>query len=123
MANRQSRGESAYHGGVAAEAIVARAYQDLGLDVAETRWRGAAGEIDLILRDHEQVVFVEVKKSRSFERALNRISARQRARIAVAAEEFIGTQPKGSLTDVRFDVALVNDRGEMQVIENAFGAW
>jgi putative endonuclease len=38
-----------------------------------------------------------------------------------SAEEYLGTQPNGSLTEVRFDVALVNGHGEMKIIENAFG--
>ena len=42
-------------------------------------------------------------------------------RIYASAEEFLGTQPLGSLTDVRFDVALVGGTGDMQIIENAFG--
>ena len=62
---------------------------------------------------------VEVKKSRSFARAADRLSQRQIGRLMQAAEEFLSTQPRGSLTDVRFDVALVNARGEIKVIENA----
>jgi putative endonuclease len=45
----------------------------------------------------------------------------QMRRIYRCAEEYLGTQPLGSLTDVRFDVALMNGRGETRIIENAFG--
>ncbi len=85
------------------------------------RWRGAAGEIDLILRDGETLVFVEVKKSRSFARAADRLSPAQMHRIAAAAAEFLGTQPRGQLSDMRFDVALVDGSGEVRIVENAFG--
>jgi putative endonuclease len=36
-------------------------------------------------------------------------------------KEYLGKIPNGSLTDVRFDVALVNALGEVRIIENAFG--
>ncbi len=42
-------------------------------------------------------------------------------RICASAEEYLGTQPRGQLTDVRFDVALVDGQGVVRVIENAFG--
>ncbi|WP_245216308.1 YraN family protein [Sagittula salina] len=112
-----------YEAGLSAELRVAQDYERRGFPVARRRWRGMGGEIDLIFRDGEGLVFVEVKKSRSFERALERLTARQIARLRVAAEEYLGTQPKGSLTEVRFDVALVNGQGEMRVIENALCGW
>lgn len=121
MANRQSRGETAYHGGIAAEAIVAREYEALGLQVAETRWRGAAGEIDLIVRDRDAVVFVEVKKSRNFAQAALRLGPHQMERIYTAGAEFLAGEPKGQLTDARFDVALVDAQGRVQIHENAIG--
>ena len=85
------------------------------------RWRGQGGEIDLILRDGDGLIFVEVKQSRCLARAAESLSHRQMQRICASAEEFLGTQPRGSLTDVRFDLALVDQRGDMQIIENAFG--
>ena len=42
-------------------------------------------------------------------------------RLMAAAEEFAGSQPRGSLTDMRFDVALMDCHGMIRVIENAFG--
>lgn len=68
----------------------------------------AAPEIDLILRDGAALIFVEVKQSRSFARAAESLSARQMQRIYRSAEEFLAGEPAGSLTEVRFDVALVD---------------
>ena len=39
------------------------------------------------------------------------------------AEEYLGTLPSGNLTDVRFDVALVDGHGQVSVLENAFCGW
>ncbi len=120
-AQSKKRGEVAFYSGDAAEQIVARDYEARGLTVAHRRWRGAGGEIDLIARDGEQIVFVEVKKSRTRSRAAERISARQVARIQASAGAFLASEPLGQLTEVRFDVALVDALGSFEIIENAFG--
>ena len=73
------------------------------------------------MRDGTGLVFVEVKKARCLARAAESLSTRQMQRIALAAEEFLGGEPAGSLTEVRFDVALVDGQGQTQIIENAFG--
>ncbi|KJZ20809.1 YraN family protein [Loktanella sp. S4079] len=113
-------GTTGYHAGYAAEDIVARDYERRNHAVAARRWRGTSGEVDLVMRDGPTVVFVEVKKSRSFGRAATRLGRKQMDRICGAATEFIANEPKGQLTDVRFDLAVVNEQGAVQVIENAF---
>ncbi|MWD26806.1 hypothetical protein E0K89_004875 [Aquicoccus sp. SCR17] len=114
-------GATSYHAGLAAEDCVARDYVSRGYPVAARRWRGAGGEVDLIARDGDGLIFIEVKKARDFARAAERLSQRQMRRIYDAAAEFLGTQPRGQLTPVRFDVALVDGYGRMSLIENAFG--
>ncbi|MBD3665826.1 YraN family protein [Sulfitobacter aestuariivivens] len=117
----QHRGQMAYEAGAAAECRIAQDYARRGYAVARRRWRGKGGEIDLILRDGDDLIFVEVKKSRDFHRAAENLTARQMQRICNAAEEFLADEPSGSLTNVRFDVALVDQHGQTQIIENAFG--
>ena len=80
------------------------------------------GEIDLIMRNGTQVVFVEVKKSGGFARAATRLQRRQMDGLVAAGSEFLASAPMGQLTDVRFDLALVNGIGDAQIIENAFDA-
>jgi putative endonuclease len=118
---RRTRGLVSYHAGLAAENRIAQDYARRGYSLAATRWRGKAGEIDLILRDGTGLIFVEVKKARDFDRAAESLSLRQMRRLCSAAEEFMGLEPGGSLTAARFDVALVNAGGETRIIENAFG--
>ena len=117
------RGRINDQAGRAAEDIVARSYARRGCGEAARRWRGRGGEIDLIVRDGDALVFVEVKKSRSHAAAVQRITRRQMDRICMAACEFVGTEPRGSLTPMRFDVATVDQTGDVRVIENAFGGW
>jgi putative endonuclease len=108
-----------YHAGLAAEDMVLRSYQSAGYTLQARRFRGLRGEIDLVLGRGAAVIFVEVKKSKSFEAAMARIGAGQIARIYNTANEYLGTQPNGLLTEARFDVALVNSHGEVKVLENA----
>lgn len=110
-----------YHSGVSAENRIAMDYEHRGYRIVHHRWRGTGGEIDLIVRDASALVFVEVKQSRDFARAAERLSRRQMARIYASAEHFLANEPDGQLTNVRFDVALVNETGDFQIIENAFG--
>lgn len=111
-----------YHAGLAAEDLIARDYRRRGHQIVAQRWRGRRGEIDLIVRDDNSIVFVEVKQSRDFDSALSHVRPAQARRLYAAGEEFLATQPDGSLTDVRFDVALVNGSGAVQILENAFSA-
>ncbi|WP_417723531.1 YraN family protein [Salipiger sp.] len=117
---RSMRGAMAHQAGLAAEARIAQDYERRGYPLARARWRGKSGEIDLVFRDGDGLVFVEVKKSRSHDRALQHLTRRQIHRLMRAAEEYAGTQPKGLLTEVRFDVALVDSHGIFRVMENAF---
>ena len=118
---RHLRGKTAYLSGLAAEESVLRLYHASGMEVLETRWRGSRAEIDLILKDGDVVVFVEVKKSRSFDAALLSLGPAQRRRIAQAATEYLGHAGLGQLTDIRFDLAMVNGIGAVDILENAFG--
>ncbi|NVK47195.1 MAG: YraN family protein [Rhodobacteraceae bacterium] len=117
--SRRTRGAQAYHFGLSAEDIVARHYTERGYEVLERRWRGAGGEIDLIFRNGDEIVFVEVKASKTHARASASLGARQQARLCASAEDYIGRLPSGLLTPMRIDVALVNGAGEVACLENA----
>ncbi len=119
--NRARRSQTSHYAGAAAEDIVARDYVRRAGQIAHRRWRGQSGEVDLIAREGARVVFIEVKKSSSFARASERLSPRQRTRICRAAEEFVANEPHGQLTEMRFDLALVDSVGAVHIIENAFG--
>jgi len=114
-------GKTSYLAGLVAEDSVAALYAGRGHAIAARRWRGTRGEIDLIARDGDGVVFIEVKKARDFARAAERLTSAQIKRIYTAASEFLCHEPRGQDTEVRFDVALVNGAGQARIIENAIG--
>lgn len=112
-------GAVSYYGGVAAEDAVARHYVETGHQIAARRWRSPAGEIDLIARKDGRVVFIEVKRARDIDRAAERLGARQLGRIQRSAEAYLGSEPDGTDTEARIDLALVDGTGRIDVIENA----
>jgi len=114
-------GLTSYCAGLSAEEQVAADYTRRGHDTRSHRWRGITGEIDLITQNGDGLIFVEVKKSRDFTRAADSLGRRQMQRIYATASEYLGQMPMGQDTSVRFDVALVNQSGDIQIIENAFG--
>ncbi|SDJ90256.1 YraN family protein [Aliiruegeria lutimaris] len=114
-------GARSYHAGLAAEQIVARYYRERGLVLREQRWRGAAGEVDVIFAEGAGLVFVEVKASDNFESAAAHLGPRQMERIYAAAGEYLGQMPLGQATETRFDVALVDGAGRVEILEAAFG--
>jgi putative endonuclease len=115
-------GAVSYHAGLSAEEQVAQFYERSGRLVCARRWRGTAGEIDLVARDGDAVIFIEVKQSSTHALAAEHLSPRQMARIYATASEFLAGEPAGQLTDCRFDVALVDGTGQIEILENAFSA-
>lgn len=118
-APKRARGAMAHARGVAGEEQVKRHYERRGAQCIAQRWRGQAGEIDLVFRHGQDIICVEVKASRTHARAAEMLRPQQMQRLCLAAEEFLGTLPTGSLTPMRFDVALLDDRGEIDIVENA----
>ncbi len=115
---KRRAGKAAYLTGLAAEDTVARHYQDRGFTLLETRWRGICGEIDLIFTGPSGLVFVEVKKARTFDQAAERLTLRQLSRIAKSAEDYVGNHFGDPFVLTRLDLAMVDARGRVDVMEN-----
>ena len=118
--SRRDRGRRAYNAGIAAEERAAKLYVEAGLQLLQTRWRGRGGEIDLILADGDEIVFAEVKQARDHEAAIASLRPAQAARIHAAAAEYLAHCPNGQLTDMRFDLAVVDDAGRCDILEGFF---
>lgn len=107
--------------GIAAEDTAARLYEGEGARILARRARTPAGEIDLILAEAGEVVFVEVKARKTFAAAKASLSARQQARLYAAAEVWLGENGHSSLTPCRFDLVVVDATGAPSRIKAAFG--
>ncbi|MFD0859666.1 YraN family protein [Roseovarius aquimarinus] len=117
---RRDRGRRAYNSGLAAEERAVALYRAAGLRLLETRWRGKSGEIDLILDDGGEIVFAEVKQARSHDGAIASLGVAQMRRIHAAASEYLAHCPKGQLSDIRFDLAVVDQAGRCDILEGFF---
>jgi putative endonuclease len=111
-------GRTAYEGGLAAEDSVLRDYQSRGYQLREVRWRGRCGEIDLIFEYAATYVFVEVKKAATHDIAATRLTEKQLWRIARSAEDYIGSHAPDPLTPMRLDLAMVDGKGRVHLLEN-----
>lgn len=118
---KQRRGKRAFLAGQSAERAVAKAYDQAGVALLAKRWRGKSGEIDLIFLQDGIYIFCEVKAAPTHDLALERLRPAQMRRIKAAASEYMSCTPKGQLSDVRFDLAVVNGQGQVRILENAFG--
>jgi putative endonuclease len=104
--------------GIAGEEIAARYYNSLFGTVLARRVRTPAGEIDLIVALGTLTVFVEVKSRKSLHEAAHALSQSQAGRIVSAAECWMAKQGRDG--DMRFDLALTDRQGRLEVIENVF---
>ncbi|NLY11515.1 MAG: YraN family protein [Firmicutes bacterium] len=84
--------------------------QQQGLDLLEQNWRTRYGEIDLIMKDKEVVVFVEVKyrANTNFGSPFEALDCKKIATIRKVAQQYI-TQKKIA-NEVRFDVVGITGR-------------
>lgn len=115
-------GKVNYLAGLSAEDQVARRYAREGHVILSRRWRGRGGEIDLVAQKGAEIVFIEVKKSRSHARAAERLSHRQLSRIHRSAEDYLGHMPAGAQTACRVDVALLDSLGRIDIVPNVLCA-
>lgn len=77
-----------------------------GLELVTRNFRCRYGEIDLVMRDHDTLVVVEVRcrDGISLARAALTVDASKQARLARAALAFIAEHPEFDMTPLRFDV-------------------
>jgi len=120
---KTSRGRSATFSGAAAETRTARRYEADGWRVMARNWRAdrlhGGGEIDLIVARGDMLTFVEVKTRRSLGEAAVALRPAQRLRLEAAALRFSELHGEG-LGEMRFDLALCDRDGRLEVLENAF---
>lgn len=111
--------------GAYGERVAVRYLVNQGMALLERNWRGTAGEIDIIVRDGDALVFCEVKTRRSetFGTPAEAVVPAKMRRLRRLAREWMaarGLRPR----DVRFDVVSVRPQasGAAQV-EHLRGAF
>jgi putative endonuclease len=105
---RIARGKEAHRAGLKAEFWASVFLMLKGYRILARRHKTHVGEIDLIARRGNALVFVEVKSRLASASAAEALLSRQQARLARAAELYVANHPKLALLDIRFDVVLLS---------------
>lgn len=106
------------------EELAAAYLTGLGFEIIERNARGRTGELDLVCRQGDTLVFVEVKTRGPGSRARpdQAVNPRKRGRLARAAAAWLGRRNMWD-RPCRFDVVAVTLDGERTTVrhyENAF---
>lgn len=107
MSNKRKR---AYRRGHLAEYLAAIALLLKGYRIVVRRFKTPVGEVDLIARKGDLIIFVEVKARSSHNTALDSITLTAQRRIEAAAHWWLSQQRDGSRLSWRFDVITVVPR-------------
>lgn len=96
--------------------------QAQGLRLLERNYRCRVGEIDLIMRDGEALVFVEVRlrSNPNFGGALMSVDRFKRARLTACAQHYL--QTTRSSCAARFDIIAIDAGERLDWLRNAFEA-
>ena len=106
--------------GAQAEKLAAQYLQRQGLTLVESNYRCRMGEIDLILRDGETLVFAEVRQrsSNDFGGAAASINGRKQMKLILTAEHYLTSLSR--MPPCRFDAVLLDAAGNIEWLKNAF---
>lgn len=96
-----------------------------GMQLIARNYRCRYGEIDLVMRDGDCVVFVEVKRRKHarFGTPLEMVSISKQGKLRFAAEHYIATNKIPAQQAMRFDVVGILSDGiesSVQWVQNAF---
>jgi putative endonuclease len=113
---------AAFRTGLSAEARAAAYLMAKGYRILAKRFRTPHGEIDLVARRRNLLVFVEVKARASLDEAAYAVTPRQQRRIIDAAQGWLVSHPEHAEFDMRFDVMLIAPRHLPRHLLAAFDA-
>ena len=96
-----------------------------GLQLIARNFNCRYGELDLVMRDREVIVFLEVRyrRSKGFGGALDSVGAAKRDRLSKAASLFLQANPALGRQPCRFDVMAIGGTPDSPSIDwqrNAF---
>lgn len=97
----------AWRWGKFAEKLAANYLRMKGYHILHHRYKSPVGEIDLIAKSRDAVIFVEVKARKTKAEAAESISPYQKRRITKAASFFLQQMKGETPQTVRFDVVLI----------------
>jgi putative endonuclease len=113
---------AAFRTGLSAETRAAAFLMAKGYRILAKRFRTPYGEIDLVARRRNVLVFVEVKARATLDDAAYAVTPRQQRRIIDAAQAWLMAHPEHAEFDMRFDAMLIAPRRLPRHLLAAFDA-
>lgn len=107
--------------GAEKEAQICKLLEKHGYEIVEQNYRVRQGEIDIIAKDGDYLVFVEVKYRSGLEsgEAAAAVNFTKQKQISKVAMYYFATHPVTGDQDIRFDVVAV-DGTKVKIFKNAF---
>lgn len=110
--------------GIKGENVAASVLLKKGYKILQRNWRSGKHEVDIIAKESNTLIFVEVKTrvTKSFGNPLEMVSQAQRNRIIKSANHYV-TEHENETLNIRFDLVSVLDTGselEIEHIEDAY---
>jgi putative endonuclease len=110
--------------GKTGETIAARFLRKMGYRILEQNYRTVLGEIDIIARDRDTLVFVEVKARTSgrYGNPKSAVTPRKQRKISMVALHYLKSTAQSRIK-ARFDVVAIhstNAAPQIELIKNAF---
>lgn len=106
------------------EAVAEQYLQQQGLATIQRNYQCRQGEIDLVMRDGETLVFVEVRfrKNADHGTAAETVDHRKQQKLLLAARHFLGQHTQYQQLYCRFDVLGIDNINPAQFtwLQNAF---
>ena len=90
------------------EEIAVTYLTDAGLRVVDRNWRCREGELDIVARDHDALVFCEVKTRRGvgFGHPVEAVNATKRRRLRTLGQRWLSAHDEHA-SELRFDIVGV----------------
>ena len=114
------------------ESLACQFLENKGFKLVEKNFNCRMGEIDLIMKDGDSLVFVEVRyrRNNNFGSGAETITANKQAKLIKTASLYLQTHDKHNKYPARFDVVSITgfietnniDKINFDWIKNAFGA-
>ena len=106
--------------GNAAEERACRHLDRSGFTIVERNFRTRGGEIDIVARKGDVLVFVEVRSREvtDFGTPEESITPAKRRRIVATARQYLSKVPPSSWREARFDVIAIEGSGDAAVLRH-----
>lgn len=111
--------KSNHASGVDAEELACQHLCKQGFSITHVRYKSKHGEIDIIAEKKNLLIFVEVKKRKSFGED-DPISTTQKKRIINTALHYLSVHSEKNELDMRFDSIMIDSTNKLSHIEDAW---